>query len=158
MPYAARPAAEPDAPWVQPGEQPTTLGKIDCSQAWLAGLSEEELAEHELARAEVVGVQPFAGLGNPPVLQDVEGQPTWVWSAEGVNNLRALRVAEVKAEAERRILARFPITAQLNMIRHGESLAWVDDVRAASNAIEAALPEDVASLTAFDAASAAWPE
>jgi hypothetical protein len=43
---------------------------------------------------------------------------------------------EVKAEAERRILSRFPLWKQLNMIRAGEDLSEIDAIRAASNRIE----------------------
>lgn len=71
---------------------------------------------------------------------------------------QAACVTAIKAEAERRILDRYPIQTQLNMIRAGESLDWIDQVRAASNEIEADVPQDAEALAAFDiAAHAAWP-
>jgi hypothetical protein len=159
MLYAARSAAEADAPWVQPGDRPTAVGPVECSQAWLAGLAEDEAAEHGLERAAVAGVPPVPGLGNPPTLDEANGVPTWVWSDAGLANLRAHCIAAVKAEAERRILERYPLTAQINAIRLGQPLDWIDAVRAASDAIEATLPSDAVGLAAFSAAQAdGWPE
>lgn len=59
----------------------------------------------------------------------------------------AASVAEIKAEARRRILDRYPTWRQLNLIRDGGAdldamSAYVDAVRAASNALEASLPSD----------------
>lgn len=182
MTYAARPAARPDLPWVAPGDTPVPLGGIDMTQSWLAGLTAGDLQVFDLARAEVSGVAPVAGLGDAPTLADVEGAPVWMWSPAGLANFRAHRVAEIKAEAGRRILAAYPLwkqsnlnkrASELNDIRFDRALteaedaerlalraaaAWVDAVRAASNALEAALPSDAAGLAAFDAGVAAgWP-
>ena len=58
----------------------------------------------------------------------------------------AASVAEIKAEARRRILDRYPLWKQVNIIRSGDGLAamtaFIDAVRAASNALEATLPSD----------------
>ncbi len=183
MPYAAKPAAEPDAPWVQPDDRTTTIGPVACSQAWLAGLSEVEVAEQGLIRAEIAGAPPVPGLGNPPALTDVEGVPTWVWSPEGIESLRACRINQIKEEAGRRILALYPTWKQANMNMRAAELvdirldreltpeetaerdtliaaaAWIKDVRAASDSIEAALPNDAAALSAFNPSTAdGWPE
>ena len=182
MPYAARPLATPDAAWVQPGDQAESIGAIECSQAWLAGLSNEDAAEQGLHRAEVAGRPPVPGLGDPPALEDIDGVPTWTWSPEGVESLRACRIGEVKAEAGRRILQRYPTWKQANMNMRATELvdirldreltpdeaaereamlsaaAWIKDVRAASDAIEAALPDDADGLCSFVAATAdGWP-
>lgn len=182
MPYAAKPAAEPNAPWVHPGDQTVSIGHVACSQAWLAGLSDDEVVEQGLNRAEIVGSPPIHGLGHPPKLEDINGVPTWVWSEAGVECLRACRIAEVKAEAGRRILALYPTWKQANMNMRATELvdirvdreltteetaerdallaaaAWIKDVRAASDAIEAALPDDAEGLCAFVASAAdGWP-
>lgn len=182
MPYAAKPAAEPEALWVQPNDQTTTIGPVACSQAWLAGLSDEEIAEQGLVRAEIAGSPPVPGLGHPPELEDIDGVPTWVWSDPGIESLRACRIAEVKAEAGRRILDRYPTWKQANMNMRATELvdirldreltpdeaaereamlsaaAWIKDIRAASDAIEAALPDDAEGLCSFVAATAdGWP-
>ncbi len=47
---------------------------------------------------------------------------------------------QVKAEAERRIMADFPLWRQMNMIRAGEDLSAIDAIREASNLIEAMEP------------------
>lgn len=182
MTYAARPAARPDLPWVAPGDAPVSVGGIDMTQRWLAGLTGGDLAAFDLARAEVAGVPPVPGLGDPPTLEDVEGAPVWTWSPQGLANFRALRVAQIKAEAGRRILAAYPLWKQANLTKRAAELndlrfdreltegegverlalkaagAWVDAVRAASNALEAALPTDAGGLAAFDPAAAeGWP-
>lgn len=182
MTYAARPLASPDAPWVHPDDQTVSVGRVACSQAWLAGLSDDQAAEQGLVRAEVAGSPPMPGLGHPPELEDVAGVPTWVWSEAGIESLRACRIAEVKAEAGRRILALYPTWKQANMNMRATELvdvrldreltteesaerlamlsaaAWIKDVRAASDAIEAALPNDAEGLCAFVAATAdGWP-
>lgn len=182
MPYAAKPAAEPHALWAQPGDQATTIGPVACSQAWLAGLTDEEVTDQGLVRVEVAGSPPVPGLGHPPELEDVEGVPTWTWSPEGIESLRAYRVAEVKAEAGLRILERFPTWKQANMNMRATELvdirldreltadetaereamlsaaAWIKEVRAVSDVIEAALPDDAEGLCAFIAATAdGWP-
>lgn len=61
----------------------------------------------------------------------------------------------VRAEAARRIEARYPVYKQLNLIRDGgpalaDMSSYIDAVRAASNALEASLPIDFAS-------DAHWP-
>jgi hypothetical protein len=58
---------------------------------------------------------------------------------------REQAVAMIKAEAGRRIEARYPISRQLNiMVEGGEPLqamrAWIDAVRATSNEMEKAMP------------------
>lgn len=58
--------------------------------------------------------------------------------------------AEITAEAGRRILARYPIHKQINIIRlGGQDLAamsaWIDAVRARSDDLAAAPPADVTS-------------
>lgn len=182
MPYAARPAAQPDAAWVHPDEKTVSICPVACSQAWLAGLSDDEVAEQGLDRAEIAGSPPVPGLGHPPELADVDGVPTWSWSPEGIESLRSCRIAEVKAEAGRRILALYPTWKQANMNMRATELvdirldreltmeetaerdallaaaAWIKDVRAASDAIEAALPDDAEGLCAFVASAAdGWP-
>lgn len=75
-----------------------------------------------------------------------------------VEALRAVTVAAVKSEAQRRILAVHPVWQQLNMIREGASFAWIDSVRAASDAIEALVPADAEGIAAFDVGNhPAWP-
>lgn len=100
-----------------------------------------------------------------------------------VLQLRERTIAAVKAEAERRILAILPEVKQRNFLAlgveavtlHGpDPAAWPEDlqatyadvmpkwdqikaIRAASNAIEATIPEDAAALAAFDVAGADWP-
>lgn len=184
MPYAARPSAAIDAAWVQPGDQAERIGRVDCTQAWLAGLSEDDLAAHGLERSEVFGLGPIPGLGHPPTLEDVAGAPAWVWSEEGVETLRAYRVAQVKEEARRRILAVMDKDQQDNALAlgqemiytHGPDLAtwpegdratyagvmakWsaIKAIRTASDAIEAGLPADEEELHAFSATAAdGWP-
>lgn len=102
--------------------------------------------------------------------------------------LRAAAVAAVKAEASARILAAFPMWKQMNLNARATELtnalaangayteaeaiealrlqavwAWIRSVRAASDAIEAALAQaSPAELEAFDAAApaegfGAWP-
>lgn len=53
-----------------------------------------------------------------------------------------IRPEQVRAEAERRILERYPIWKQMNLIRVGDAAmgAYIDAVRAASNELEAADP------------------
>lgn len=49
----------------------------------------------------------------------------------------------VKAEAQRRIEARYPLWRQLNILAEGgsaEMVAWIGTIRAASNRIEAMQP------------------
>lgn len=182
MPFAAKPAAQPDAAWVQPDVQATTIGRVACSQAWLAGLTDDEVAEQGLVRAEIAGSPPVLGLGHPPDLADVDGVPTWEWSDAGIESLRACRIGEVKAEAGRRILERYPTWKQANMNMRATELvdirldreltedetaeraamlsaaAWIKEVRAASDVIEASLPDDAEGLCAFIAATAdGWP-
>ncbi len=182
MPYAAKPAAQPDAAWVHPNDQTVSIGRVACSQAWLAGLTDDGTAEQGLVRAEIAGSPPVPGLGHPPELEDVDGVPTWVWSDAGIESVRACRIAEVKAEAGQRILALYPTWKQANMNMRATELvdirldreltaeetaereamlsaaAWIKEVRAASDAIEAALPDDAEGLCAFIAAAAdGWP-
>lgn len=75
-----------------------------------------------------------------------------------VTALRAAAVAAVKVEARSRIEARYPIWQQINMLRNGENMDWIDAVRDASELIESAIPDDAAGLASFDvAAHPAWP-
>lgn len=182
MTYAAKPAAQPDAAWVRPDDLAVPIGPVACSQAWLAGLTDDEVAEQGIVRAEIAGSPPVPGLGHPPDLVDADGVPTWVWSEAGIESLLACRIAEVKAEAGRRILERYPTWKQANMNMRATELvdirldreltehetaereamlsaaAWIKEVRAASDAIEAALPDDAEGLCAFIAATAdGWP-
>lgn len=66
----------------------------------------------------------------------------------------AATIAQVKAEAGRRIEASYPLWKQLTIMRSGDGLAamatFIDAVRAASNALEATLPTDYQ-------ADAHWP-
>lgn len=56
---------------------------------------------------------------------------------------RPILPEHVKAEASRRIEAHYPVWRQINMLREGGSAAmeaYIDGVRAASNALEAMRP------------------
>jgi hypothetical protein len=120
-------------------------------------------------------------------LEDVDGAPRRVWETraftdEEVAAMRAAQVQSVKAEAGRRILALYPTWKQANMNMRATELVdlridreltaeeaaerdeliaaaeWIKAVRAASDAIEAALPTDAEGLCAFSAAAAdGWP-
>lgn len=57
----------------------------------------------------------------------------------------AVTAADVKAEAARRILARYPLWKQINIIREGdvalaEMSAFIDRIRVQSDALEALVP------------------
>lgn len=115
--------------------------------------------------------------GRPEVVLDLRDM-----TSDEVAALSSLRVEQVKAEAGRRILERYPTWKQANMNMRATELvdarvdraltddeeaerqdllaasAWIKDVRAASDAIEAALPDDAEGLCAFIAATAdGWP-
>lgn len=137
------------------GPQVETPGRV-VSEAWVAGLDEEERA----------------AMG-------------FVWAddtADEVEAKRATVIAAVREEARARISGRYPPWQQDNMqmratelvdLRQDRALtedeeaerqalkaaaAWIKDVRAASNAIEADLPWTVAELAALDiGAHPAWP-
>lgn len=134
------------------------------NEAWLLGQSEDELDDCGIELAEVV--ETAAPVGVKVIvsgLEALDGVPTRAWVTEvysegEVEALRAAKVAAVKAEAERRILAVYPITAQINALRASEPLDWIDDVRAASDAIEALIPADAEGIVGFEVAGhAAWP-
>jgi len=184
MAYAARPSAATDTAWVQPGHEPVPIGRVMCSQSWLGGLSEDDLSAFGLVRAEVAGPAPVPGLGHPPVLEDVDGVPTWVWSEEGVATLRAFRIGQVKEVARNLILAVMNKDEQDNALALGQEMiylhgpdpaTWPEErqteyaaimakwskikaIRTASDAIEAALPNDAEALIGFNVADApGWP-
>jgi hypothetical protein len=122
-----------------------------------------------------------------PGLQLVDGVPTRTWvttnySAPERTALRSAKLESVKVEARRRILARWPEWKQLNMNARATQLtrirldrpwteaeaaeaaalegawAWIVQVRAASDAIEATVPTDAAGIEAFNPATAeGWP-
>lgn len=152
---------------------------------WAESATPDELAAADAARIAVpdvpagkvllgrsIGVQDSA----PVVVLDLRDL-----SPEEVAELLGRRM-EVKAEASRRILARYPTWRQANMNMRATELvdirldreltteetaereamlsaaAWIKAVRTASDEIEAALPDDAEGLTAFSAATAAgWP-
>lgn len=155
-------------------------------EQWAASLDAEGLEARGLVAVSV----PARPVGVQVLALDVvaEGDvPALIWRTEQlteveVANLYAGRIADVKAEASRRILARFPTWKQANMnmratelvdIRLGRELtteetaerdallgaaAWIKAVRTASDDIEAALPDDAEGLSAFSAAAAdGWP-
>ena len=75
---------------------------------------------------------------------------------DGATITVAPSVDEVKAEASLRIRSRYPLWKQMNVVREGgepltEMSAYIDAVRAASDALEI-------SLTADFRADAHWPE
>lgn len=157
------------------------------SQAWVETASDEDRERHGV----VVALETAAPAGVKILgsrIEAVDGVLTRVWQTESfaadeLAALRAFRAAEVKAEAERRILAIMPEYEQRNMLALGQELvtthgpapaAWpaedqalyaevmakwaqIKAIRAASDAIEADLPSDAAGLAAFDVAAAAWP-
>lgn len=116
----------------------------------------------ELMLAQQQGHEIVAGPKGPTI--------RYARTDEGLE-LRAA-VARVKREAKRRILAIASLERQANdnaaLALGGDSTDYasarerrhkIDAVRAASNAIEAKLEGFTAQeLTAFDAATAAWPE
>lgn len=161
-----------------------TLGGVVYWGRVLIRMEPEALEDKGLALAETLGAPPVPGLGQPPALSDVEGVPTWIWSPGGIANLRALRVGEIKAQARTRILAIMDVDQQRNALARGQEVvfeygsdpaAWpepeqaefaaimgqwaqIKAIRLASNAIEAALPEDADALSVFDATTdAGWP-
>lgn len=146
--------------------------------------------EQREARGYVLVEETEAPVGVRVVGSVVEGAiPRRVWltepyAPEELAQIRADRVAEIKAEARRRIVSVMDKDQQDNALALGQEMiythgpdpaAWpedrrteyadvmakwarIKDIRTASDLIEAALPADAASLCAFDAASAAgWP-
>lgn len=108
----------------------------------------------------------------------------WAWTVRGfapheVASLRSSKAAQVKAQAAARILNLYPDWKQRNMTARAAALlairldrAWTVDeaaesaelqgawdevsaIRAASNVIEAAIPDDAAGIAAFDI-TAGW--
>lgn len=159
---------------------------VQFRSEWADTLDPADLAEREVAL--ITHIDAPAGvrvLG--PDIGDDEGVPIRTWrteplSSDEIEGLRAARVGDVKAEAGRRILERFPTWKQANMNMRATELvdarvdralsedeeaerqallaasAWIKEVRTASDAIEAALPADAEGLCAFDAAAAdGWP-
>lgn len=149
-----------------------------------------DAAEREaLGVLEIVETLPPTGvrvLG--PSVETADGRPKRAWiteahSPESLAALRAAKITEVKVEARRRIVERYPEWKQLNMTARGVELTkvladqgawseaeaveaarlqadwdWIKAVRAASNALEAAIPEDAEGLAAFVVASRPeWP-
>ena len=153
---------------------------------WGESASPEELVAAHAARVNVpitpvgkillgrsIQVEDFA----PVVVLDLRD-----YTSEELAALHSQRIGEVKAEAGRRILERYPTWKQANMNMRATELvdirldrelteaetaereamlsaaAWIKEVRAASDAIEAALPDDAEGLCAFIAATAdGWP-
>ncbi len=188
MIYAAKSAAQAEGPWIVPGDAPVTIGGHECRQSWLAGLSEDDLAELGLVRGELdetpapVGVKV---LGSSII--DVDGVPTVAWGAQGyspeeIAAIQAAIVLQIKAEAGRRILAVYPAWKQLNMTKRAVELAdlrqdrsltgpeeaertalkaaaaWVDAIRSASDDIEATVPDDGETLEGWTAEAVASHE
>lgn len=153
---------------------------------WGEGVSSDELVAAHAARIEVPSTPPGkVYLGRSIQVEDFA--PVVVLSLrdmteEELEAKAASCVVEVKAEAGRRILERYPTWKQANMNMRATELvdirvdreltaeetaerlamlsaaAWIKDVRAASDAIEAALPDDAEGLCAFIAATAdGWP-
>lgn len=154
---------------------------------WCELASEEEREAHGvfegLAASDPEPGLKVLGLG----VQDEGGRPREVWLTEAyepeeINALRAATVVAVKVEASRRILSVYPLWRQSNMTKRAceivdiridralteeeeaerqalkAAAAWVDTVRAASDDIEALIPNDAAGISAFDvAAHSAWP-
>lgn len=153
---------------------------------WAEGVSDEELLAARAVRLAVPTV-PLGKvcLGRSVVVQDFV--PSIVlslreYTSEEIAALASQRIAEIKAEASRRILSRFPTWKQANMNMRATELvdvrldreltteetaerdallaaaAWIKAVRTASDDIEAALPDDAEGLSAFSAAAAdGWP-
>ncbi len=160
-----RKAVRVDGAWLEIGNEPVEVAGRVIRAAWLVGQSAEDLAEAGIEAADIVPAErPADARVVGSHIENVDGTPTEVleteaYSVEDVANMRAAAVGAVKREAERRIFERYPIARQLNAIRANEPLDWIDEVRSASDAIEAALPEDAAGLLAFNASAAAgWPE
>ncbi|MDP1599027.1 hypothetical protein [Phenylobacterium sp.] len=159
---------------------------VQFRSEWADTLDPADLAERDVAL--ITHIDAPAGvrvLG--PDIGDDGGVPIRAWrteplSSDEVEGLRATRIADVKAEAGRRILERFPTWKQANMNMRATELvdirldreltadetaereamlsaaAWIKDVRAASDAIEAGLPDDADGLSAFIASTAdGWP-
>jgi hypothetical protein len=100
------------------------------------------------------------GLTWVEVPDDATSADTWDGSAVVKWAPSPANVADVKKEASRRILARYPDWKQRNLIMEGgaeyEAMkAWIGAVRAASDAIEAQLA-DAPGLDIAD--DALWPE
>lgn len=114
-----------------------------------------------------------------PEIEVAEGSVLWTWTVRAhtpaeLTSLRGAKASEVKAEAAARILNLYPDWKQRNMTARGVELlairadrawtpeeatesddlkaAWavVSAIRAASNAVEAAIPADAAGIAAFD--------
>lgn len=159
---------------------------IQFLSAWADTLDPADLAERDVALITQTDAPAGVRVLGPDIGDDV-GVPIRIWrteplSTDEIAGLRAARVADVKAEAGRRILERFPTWKQANMNMRATELvdirldrdlteaetvereamlsaaAWIKEVRAASDAIEAALPDDAEGLCAFIAATAdGWP-
>lgn len=190
MSKAVKDLRTPNTEWVEVGPAAgLTVAGIECNEAWLNGLSPDELTDLGLSVVEVDEIEAPAGeRAINSSVQDVEGIPTRVWdteeyTVEETSNLRAAKVNEVRVEANARILERFPLTSQLNMVTTAVELAdtridrvltapeqiqrvelkaafaWIRSIRAASNTIEAAIPEDAEGICNFVVPTHPdWPE
>lgn len=119
-------------------------------------------------------------------IADIDGAPHRVLrddiTAEEVQQARGLALAAIKAEAGRRILVAYPAWKQANLTKRAVELidirqdraltaeedaertalraasAWVDAVRTASGAVEAAIPSTAEGVAGFDVQGhAGWP-
>lgn len=154
-----------DDAWVEAGDDQIEVAGRVIRGPWLAGQSALDLAAEGIVVAEIVPADPAPqGVRAQARLVDIDGVPTEVletqpYSPAEIETMRNSAIVRTKAEAERRIEVRWPLWRQINALRAGQSMDWIDAVRAASNSIEARLPQDAAGLLAFDpAASAEWPE
>lgn len=160
---------------------------VQFNAAWADSLSPEALVERDLALVIEgplpVGAKATTwtldDVDGAPVR-------TWGSEAFGPEELAAIRaqcVLDVKAEARRRILAVMNKDEQDNALALGQEMiflhgpdptTWpqpvrdeylavmakwsqINVLRAASDLIEAALPDDAEALCAFNAAAAGWP-
>lgn len=188
MAKAVRPLGDDDAPWIElePFGFVDVAGR-EFNAAWLTGHSEEELAALGLRCADINDGEPLAlppGIDLVLTLADVEGVPTRVrsWGDASAADLRAAKIAHVKAEAERRILAVLPEVQQRNSLALGleavtlygpDTAAWsealqstyldviakwlrIKAIREASNEIEASIPLIASEVAAFDV-TLGWP-
>ncbi len=131
---------------------------------------------HDVVGAEFPVVEGYSWVDVPDDTQ--AGWDTWDGSAVVKYTAPPATVADVKAEAGRRITSKYPAWKQTNMIAHSTELqeirivggtltadqqretielaaawAWVRSVREASDAIEADLPMSVSDMEA----DARWP-
>lgn len=135
---------------------------VEVQHASLACFEPDTLARY---RVSVVGIADDPGAGDLVGLgldydgETIIAEPAYAErTPEAVAVLRAQLAEAVDAEADRRILARYPILRQLDLIRAGEPLPWIGDVRDAATSIKALIPADAPGIASFDVAGhAAWP-